>query len=61
MSVQEPLYTLDEAKRLLAVGTCLRIGHDLEIFVVDKSIDPVAITCTRCGEGWAVVKKEDSK
>ena len=57
----EQLYTLDEAKRLLAEDACHRIGHDLETFTVDKSVDPVAITCTRCGKGWAVVEKEDSK
>lgn len=49
------LYTLEEAKNILAAGTCTQIGHDLEI-VVDNTAAPAAVVCPRCGEAWAVVK-----
>jgi hypothetical protein len=51
----DKLYTLEEAKNVLANGTCAQIGHDLEIIVDDKQA-PVAVICPRCGGGWAVVK-----
>lgn len=37
---------------------CKQRGHDYEMLHVISSPDPIAVTCTNCGDTWMIEKKE---
>lgn len=59
-AADERLYTLEQAKKIIADSTCRSIGHDLDIVKIDE-LEPVNLICSRCGRVWAVrVSAEDA-
>ena len=50
--MNEPLYTLEQAKAEIARRTCQAIDHDWEI--VQGHAGPIALLCTRCSKTLAV-------
>ena len=56
--MNEPLYTLGQARRALALEECARHGHDWDIIQVFGG-RPTGLVCARCGSAHAVVPKND--
>lgn len=54
----EKRFTLDEARKELALRECSNHNHDWTVIVVrdlcDRFDRPIAVTCERCGEYRAV-------
>jgi hypothetical protein len=54
MEPDDRTYTLAEAERILAKRECFNHGHDFEVMIDNRTSDPAAIMCTRCGRSWTV-------
>ena len=48
------LYTLEEAKRVLATDLCASDGHDYEVQERREAHEPRSVICNRCGSRWMV-------
>jgi hypothetical protein len=53
-------YTLDEARRELAIRECGMQGHDYDVLVVLGSNEPQCVLCRRCGESWSIDHNSES-
>ena len=54
--MNEPTYTLEEARRELDRIHCQHTGHDFQIMLATGHADPQFITCNRCGRQWQIAK-----
>lgn len=56
--MSEPTYTLEEARRAIALEACTQYGHSWDVIAVRTYADPpgtpVAVQCNRCREYHAV-------
>lgn len=60
--MDERLYTLDEARKIIGREKCRRNGHDLEQTVIrdmgdTASCDPI-VHCIQCGHDLRVIEHE---
>lgn len=55
-SDDEPRYTLDEARRLLAERECAIHGHSWDVITRDGG--PHSLICSNCGEARRVLQHE---
>ena len=56
----EPTYTLDEARRVMALRECSDYGHDWNI-IENMAQGPLRFSCGRCGWSGAVTMNERPK
>lgn len=53
------LYTLDDAKRRIALNECVAFGCEWQI-IEQYGLGPVLLLCERCGAERAVVQPNES-
>jgi hypothetical protein len=61
LTAETKLYTLSEAQLEIGKRECGRYGHDYNIMVNSSKNIPVQIACNRCGRGWDVSERQESK
>lgn len=57
LHTKPPTFTMDEARRKIALNECKASGHDFGEVREGLNPDPIKLVCARCHDSWSLVKR----